>query len=126
MMRAILAVIAGYAAWTVIWLGGNALFFGEAARVAASGKAYTAVLPLLGVVVLSMVCSLVAGVLAARIAGGKAAAAVLVTALLLLVTGIGVQFSVWSLMPLWYHLVFLGLIVPVTLAGGRLKRAAVQ
>ena len=41
MSRAILGVIAGYAAWTILWLGGNVLLFGEAARVIGEGQAFT-------------------------------------------------------------------------------------
>ncbi len=33
MIRAILGIIAGYAAWTALWLGGNGVFFGEASSV---------------------------------------------------------------------------------------------
>ena len=124
MIRAIVGVIAGYAAWTVLWLGGNALFFGEASRVIGDGEAVTSAATLTGVIVLSVVCSIVAGLTAAKIAGSKAAGAVIVMALLLLVTGIGVQTGVWKLMPVWYHLVFLALIVPVTIAAGRFVRGA--
>ncbi len=123
MKRAIFGVIAGYAAWTVLWLGGNALFFGEASRVIGEGRAYTAAGPLLGVILLSIVCSIVAGLTATRIAGEKTAGAVATMAVLLLVTGIGVQIGVWSLMPAWYHLVFLALILPVTIASGRFFRS---
>ena len=122
MTRAIVGVIAGYAAWTVLWLGGNALLFGEAARVIGEGEAVTAPGTLAGVIVLSVVCSIVAGLTAAKIAASKAAGAVIVMALLLLATGIGVQLGVWSLMPVWYHLAFLALIAPVTIAAGRLGR----
>ena len=38
----------------------------------------------------------------------------------MLVTGIAVQAGVWALMPVWYHLVFLALLVPVCLVGARL------
>ena len=84
MTRAILGVIAGYAVWTVVWLGGNALLFGEASRVIGEGQPYFSVGPLAGVIVLSIVCSIVAGLTAARIAAPKATIAVLVTGLLLL------------------------------------------
>ena len=47
---------------------------------------------------------------------------VLVTAVLLLLTGIAVQSTMWHLMPLWYHATFLVLIVPVCLLAGRLRR----
>ncbi len=119
MIRAILGVIAGYAAWTILWLGGNALLFGEASRVIGEGQAFTAAGPLVGVIVLSVVCSIVAGLTAAKIAKSRAAGAVIVMALLLLATGVGVQLGVWSLMPVWYHLAFLVLIIPVTIASGR-------
>ena len=119
MIRAILGVIAGYAAWTILWLGGNVLLFGEASRVIGEGQAFTAAGPLAGVIVLSVVCSIVAGLTAAKIAKSRAAGAVIVMALLLLATGVGVQLGVWSLMPVWYHLAFLVLIIPVTIASGR-------
>lgn len=119
MLKAIIAVIAGYAVWTVIWLGGNAVLFTDAAEVVAAGQPYTAAGPLLGAVVLSVVCSLAAGYVCAFLARGRP---LMILAVLLLLTGIGVQAGVWSLMPLWYHLVFLGLVVPVTMAGGRLRK----
>jgi hypothetical protein len=120
MMHAVVAVIAGYAIWTVLWLGGNALFFGEAAAVVGAGEAYTSVGPLLGVIALSIVCSLAAGMAAGRLAGARAPGAVLVMAGLLLLTGIGVQAGVWNLMPTWYHVVFLALVVPGAVLGGKL------
>ena len=36
----------------------------------------------------------------------------------LLATGIPVQLSAWNDLPVWYNLVFLTLLVPVTIAGG--------
>jgi hypothetical protein len=44
-------------------------------------------------------------------------------AVLQLLLGIGFEASAWNLMPVWYHLVFLALIIPATVMGGR-KRAA--
>ena len=45
-----------------------------------------------------------------------------VLGLLLLVVGVGVQAAMWNLMPLWYHLPFLALLLPATLAGAALAR----
>lgn len=120
MGRATLGVIAGYVAWTVLWLAGNNLLLGAAGEAVAAGEPFTAAGPLTAIVVLSVVCSLVAGAAVAAVARVQSRGAVLVMALLLLVTGIGVQASVWHLMPVWYHLVFLALIVPVCLVGARL------
>ncbi len=124
MLRAILAVIAGYLVWTALWLGGNAAFFGAAGEAVGAGVPYTAAGPLAGTIALSVVCSVAAGLTAAAIAGQRARAVVLVLAALLLLTGILVQIGVWPLMPVWYHLTFLALIVPATLLGGRLIKRA--
>ncbi len=37
MVRAVIGVVVGYMVWTVIWLGGNAAFFGRAEEVVESG-----------------------------------------------------------------------------------------
>ena len=125
MKRAVLGVIVGYMLWTALWLGGNAVFFGAAAKVVRAGQPYTAAGPLAGVIVLSVVCSIAAGLAAAAIAKERAPAAVLVMAALLLVTGVAVQIGVWTLMPAWYHLTFLALIVPASVLGGRIIGRAV-
>ena len=124
MGRAVFGVIAGYAVWTVLWLTGNNLIFAGAAESAAGGQRLENVGLLFGILALSVVCSLAAGAVTAAIAKSRARASVLIMAALLLVTGIGVQFSSWSLMPVWYHLAFLVLIVPVCLVGGRLVPTA--
>ena len=118
MIRAVLGVIVGYLVWTALWLGGNSIFFGGAAAVVP----FSATASLVGLLVLSIVCSLAAGLAAAAIAKGRARGALLALAGLLLLTGVAVQSGVWALMPLWYHLTFLVLIVPATVLGGRLLR----
>ena len=80
-------------------------------------------MPLLLTVVLSVVCSLAAGITVAMGAPRAVPRGLTVLAVLLLVTGVGVQAAAWTLMPVWYHLVFLGLLVPGCLLGARLKRA---
>jgi len=117
MGRLILGAIAGYAVWTVIWLGGNALFFAEAKEVVARGEAYTRIGPLMGALVLSILCSLAAGVTAGAIGRARAGGTALAAGLLLLATGIFVQGGARDQMPLWYHLAFLLLLLPLTLLG---------
>ncbi len=118
MVRMILGAIVGYAVWTAIWLTVNAMVFAEAGQVIAAGDAFTETGPLLGLLALSIACSLAGGV-AAAIAGGKCArGAVLGNALLLLATGIFIQAGIWSSMPVWYHLIFLQLLIPTALLGG--------
>jgi hypothetical protein len=67
-----------------------------------------------------MVYSVISGWTTARIAPAKAFASSVVLGILLLVVGIGVQIQFWDTMPLWYHLLFLGALVPAVLVGYRL------
>lgn len=120
-MRAVLAVIAGYAAWTILWLGLNATLAAVLPdSYDESGVTNSAGL-LVGTLAASAVISVVAGWLTARIATPRAA---VWTAAALLLTGIGVQISYWSLLPVWYHLAFLILLAPATIFGGSLRSGA--
>jgi hypothetical protein len=120
-----MGVVAGYLVWTALWLVGNAVFFQSASDVIAAGQPFTAVGPLVALIGLSVACSIGAGRLAAAVAKARGRIAVITLAALLLVTGVIVQRSVWALMPAWYHLLFLGLIVPASLLGsGRFRTAA--
>ncbi len=118
MMRRIVGAIVGYVVWTAIWLTVNATVFAEAGEVIAAGDAFTETGSLLRLLAYSIACSLAGGVVAAIAGGKRARGAVLGNAVLLLATGIFVQAGIWSLMPVWYHLIFLALLVPVTLLGG--------
>jgi peptidoglycan/LPS O-acetylase OafA/YrhL len=123
-IRSILGAIAGYAVWTAVFLGGSlalAIPFADEQEAFDAGGDYRAAGPLLAFLALSVGASLAAGWTAARIARTRVRGTVLVMGLALLVTGIGVQASVWSRMPVWYHLAFLGLLLPVCLSGGRIR-----
>jgi len=119
MGRAIAGGVVGYIVWTVLWLGGNAgilaAFPGGMDENGAMAEPGVGVAAL----VLSVICSLAGGAVCAAIAT-KPTKSVMVLAILLLLTGIGVQASSWDLMPIWFHIPFLLLLVPATLAGGRL------
>lgn len=124
MARTALATIAGYILWTILWLTGSlAIQAGWPEEFAAfsSGTPITAAAPLLCSLLLSVACSLLAGRASAAVAGKPQPAAGVLSALLLL-TGVGVQAASWALMPAWYHLTFLALLVPATLLGATLRR----
>lgn len=121
MARAVIAVVIGYGVWTAIWLGGNALLFSGMSAEVAAGRMYAEVGPLLGVLVLSVVCSLCAGFAAAMIDRQRTRGVVWTMAVLLLATGVAVEIGMWKSLPVWYHVVFLALIVPVCLVGSRLR-----
>lgn len=67
--------------------------------------------------------AIAAGAAAARIAGQTGRADLIVGVILLAVSAsIHLTDPVWSQYPLWYHAVYLGSLVPLTLFGGRLAR----
>ena len=106
MMRTILAIIAGYVLWTVLWLGGSAAIAAAFPDAFPEGGAISATVPLLLILGLSIVCSFAAGIMATKLASDTARA-VWIMAILLLLTGIGVQAATWSQMPVWFHIPFL-------------------
>jgi TRAP-type C4-dicarboxylate transport system permease small subunit len=48
----------------------------------------------------------------------------LILGILLLAFGILVQVVAWNYMPIWYHLIFLALLIPMTMIGGKLLKSS--
>lgn len=119
MGRVIGGALAGYALWSVLWVGGSALAARMLPDLIVLGEPTDSVPVLLGYIGWSCVLSLAAGFVAAKLGKERASSAVRGAAGLLLLTGLGVELSAWALTPVWYHVVFLLLLVPLTLAGGR-------
>lgn len=118
MLRSILGVLAGFALWTILWLAGQATIFAAPMKLAAGGQRIDDPLVLSEIIGYSVVCSMVSGLACAFIAKGSLRAAVSL-AIILLAVGIAVETSAWSLTPVWYHVVFLALLVPASLVGAR-------
>ncbi len=122
MGRRIVAVVAVALVWGVLWVVGNQILLSRLPDVAqdlAAISDHTGVL--LGLIVWSVVLSLLAGYVTAAVASVDRMKAVWALAIVQLAIGVFAQASSWELMPIWYHLIFLGLIVPATLYGGRLR-----
>lgn len=120
MLRNIAAVIAGNLTWTALWLGLNAVLKMQALLPADADKPVDRAPALLLLLAGSVVFSFVAGYLAATIGEGSYWPAVILAGIQLAL-GIFFQSQAWRLMPLWYHAVFLLLLVPATIAGAWLK-----
>jgi hypothetical protein len=120
MIRSILAVIAGSALWTVLWLGSNAML---AAIFPARMKAgrIDSVPVLLLILGLSLIFSILAGYVTALLARRKEMTHTLILGVLQLAMGIAAQLANFDLLPLWYHLSFLLLLIPGNLFGGLLQ-----
>ena len=121
MGRAIGGVVVGFLVWSVLWLsftmGAQALFpdvIDPTRRLEHTGV-------LLAYVLASVVASVASGFVCAAVRGDASRpTAVWTLAVVLLVVGIAVEVSYWALMPAWYHLLFLALLVPATVWGGSL------
>ena len=119
--RAILAVLAGAVVWAVLWVGGTQAAHAAFPSALPPGQPMTSPTALMGLIVYSVALSVLAGYVTASVAAREPMPAVWALAILQLAIGVGVEASAWSLAPVWYHLVFLALLVPATIYGGRLR-----
>lgn len=132
MLQIILGVIAGFFVWSFIWVGVDALlaalspdWFGknlvDFQNAVDRNEAYTPpVTVTICMVFLSVLCSLAGGFVAVWVARERVKPT-LILGFLLLATGIFVEAANWKFLPVWYHLLFLLLLIPMTILGGKLK-----
>jgi hypothetical protein len=119
--RAILAVIAGAAVWAALWVGGTQAAQAAFPSALPKGQPITSVVALVGLILYSLPLSVLAGYLTATVMGKNPMPVVWALAVLQLIFGIIAETSAWSLAPVWYHLVFLALVIPATIYGGKLR-----
>ena len=137
MGRIVLGVIAGFFAWAIVW-GGSEMVFSAIwpEWFGAHQRAFTAAIKnggqfsadttiLLMQIVLGSIVSVMSGFLAALIARENKRAP-LIVGLLLLALGLLKAVMSWPYVPIWYHVVFTALLVPMAIVGGKLKTAARQ
>lgn len=134
MVRIILSVIAGFVIWSVLWVGSDFILMmispGWYAKqindLDAAAKTGTAFMPdsvfFVIALVRSVFVSLISGYLTA-LSAKENSKSTLGLGVLLLAFGIFVQSVYWNNAPLWYHLSFLILLIPMTILGGKLKKS---
>jgi hypothetical protein len=71
-------------------------------------------------VVLASIISAVAGLVAALVAGGNKRAP-FIAGILLLAVGLLKAVMSWSYVPVWYHVLFTAVLLPMTILGGKLR-----
>ncbi len=133
MLRIIAGIIVGFVVWSILWTGSDALlsalspgWYGK--HQTEFGAAVTnnqpfvpdATILILGLI-RSVIFSLASGYIAATIAHENAKSTVGL-GVLLLAFGIFIQSIFWDYVPLWYHVPFLALLIPMTILGGKLKK----
>ena len=119
--RLILAVLAGAVVWATLWVGGTQALQSAFPSLMAMGQPGTNAGALIGLILYSVALSVLAGYVTAAVASRDPMPAVKSLAILQLLLGIGFEVSAWNLTPVWYHLVFLALIVPATVYGGQVR-----
>ena len=133
MPRIVLGVVAGFVAWLVLWLGSEVVLSamwpeGYGAHQLAfqaaieNGGPFTANTRLLLIhIVLGSVISMASGFLAALVAGENMRAP-LVLGFVLVVLGLLKAAMSWPYVPIWYHVIFTAVLLPMAMAGGKLTR----
>ena len=132
MTRIILGIIVGFVAWSILWIGSDALFSAVSAdwgrkslefRTAAENKLpYTIEnYVLIVLLVKGFIVSVISGFIAVLIAGENSKS-IIGLGILLLIFGIFIQMTYWNYMPLWYHVSFLLMLIPMTILGGKLRK----
>ncbi len=134
MIRKVVSVVVGFIAWAIAWFGGEQILSAiwpesigahQRAFQAAieNGGPFTADTTLLLVhVVLGSIVSVMSGALAALIAR-ESKRAPLILGFLLLAFGILKAVMSWPYVPVWYHVIFTAILLPITIMGGKLKTA---
>ncbi|NJM52520.1 MAG: hypothetical protein HC846_03445 [Blastocatellia bacterium] len=132
MGRIILGAIVGFIVWSVLWVGSDAVFmaisssyreymegFNKALETKQPFEINSTILFL--TLIKSFICSIISGLVAAMLAKENTKSTLLL-GVLLLAFGIFIQSTLWSYLPLWYHIPFLVLLIPMTFLGGKLQK----
>jgi hypothetical protein len=123
MVRSIFAVIAGFIAWTALWMSANAALFAALPGSFREDGSTDSVGILFLIFTYSTLFSVAAGLVTAMVAKKQERGHALAVGVLLLAVGILVQVQYWDTAPVWYHLIFLGQLVPASLLGASLKKS---
>jgi len=121
MMKSAAGVLAGFVIWAILWIAYNTILRKAAILTSNVSEPIYAVKPLMLLLFGSVLISAVSGYCCALIARSATLGPVAVLGLLLLAVGIFFQSQYWRLMPLWYHLSFLILLIPLCFVGASLR-----
>lgn len=132
MGRIILGAIVGFVVWSILWVGSDGVFmaifpsykeymegFNNALQTQQTFAVNSVILFL--TLIKSFICSVISGLIAAIIARENTKSTIIL-GILLLAFGIFIQSVYWNYLPLWYHLAFLILLIPMTILGGKLRK----
>jgi len=130
MLRIVLGVIAGFIAWLIVWVGIEKILSAIWPAFGVHQKAFEEAIKnggefspnstmLLTHIVIGSILAVGSGSLAALIAGENARAP-LVVGCLLLAMGLLKAYMSWPYVPIWYHVIFTAILLPMAIMGGKL------
>ncbi|HEX8878934.1 MAG TPA: hypothetical protein VF749_02845 [Candidatus Acidoferrum sp.] len=123
MKRSVLALLAGLALWVlVVSLLNRGLRVGMTGYAAAEPTMTFTLGMKVGRLLIGAVASLAAGAATGMIARSKTGLPWVLGAILLLAF-VPMHIELWTKFPIWYHLTFLGTLVPLVALGARLTRS---
>jgi hypothetical protein len=115
------SVVLGFVLWSILWVVYRAVLtavsptsFNPDGSAASAGV-------LVFFLIWSVLISIASGWITSKVAAARARTAAWALGIVLLLVGIAVQGAYWDLMPLWYHVCFLALLIPGVLVGHRLQ-----
>jgi hypothetical protein len=133
MLRIVLGVIGGFFAWLIVWVGIEKILIAVlpnwyGAPQLAFQHAVENQVPqftaetrlLLSHIVIGSIVSMIAGYLAAVIAGENKRAPMALGVVLLLAIGLVKVVMSWPYVPIWYHVIFTAILLPMAIVGGKL------
>lgn len=134
MIRIVLGAIAGFFVWMILWFGAETLISALWPAFGAHQAAFQAAIEngspfapdstiLLIHCVLAAIVSVIAGFLAALVAGEPNRTPVIL-GFLLLALGLLKAAMSWQLVPVWYHFLFAAILLIAPIIGGRARTAA--
>jgi hypothetical protein len=138
MVRIILGVVVGFFTWVLLWVGTEKVLsaalpewfgapqraFQEAIENGRGASGFTAPTRLLLThIVIALVVAALSGFLSALTAAENKRAPLILGFLLLAVGLLKVVMS-WPYVPIWYHVIFTAILLPIAIVGGKLKTAA--
>jgi hypothetical protein len=132
MIRIILAVIIGFVVWSILWVGSDAVFSAFSADWGKNSADFQTAVEnktpftlsstvLITLLIKSFIVSIISGLITVLIARENLKST-FALGILLLLFGIFIQSAYWNYMPLWYHVPFLLMLVPMTILGGKLRK----
>ena len=121
MGRSILAVFAGAVLWALLWASTNAGLMAAFPEIIQPDEYVGHLGMLLTFLGVSFIYSVAAGYITALVAKSKAIQHGLALGILQLSLGTFFEVSYWELLPVWYHLVFLVLLIPGNVAGAAMR-----